>query len=63
MDWDSAKTNPNSVLAYPNTTLMFEAFKVRNGRIAHIYADFVLLQYRQDPGWPAPPHPAWPTLP
>ncbi len=59
-NWDTASKNPNSLLVYPNTTHIFEAFKIRNGNIAHIYASIVLQQYRQDPGWPVPPHPAWP---
>lgn len=37
--------------AFPNTTEIIESFRVKNGRIAGIYAYVSLLPYRQKPGW------------
>lgn len=44
--------DPNSVIVYPNSIGVFEAFKVSDGKIAHIAAHMVALPYRQPPGWP-----------
>ena len=44
--------DPTSIVVYPNSIEIVEAFKVRSGRISHIMAQMVLLPYRQDPGWP-----------
>ncbi|TAJ95100.1 MAG: hypothetical protein EPO31_01620 [Gammaproteobacteria bacterium] len=44
--------DPNSVIVYPNTIAVFEAFKVRGGRIANITAQMISAPYRQPPGWP-----------
>ena len=44
--------DPNSVIVYPNTIGVFEAFKVRSGRIANITAQMISVPYRQPPGWP-----------
>ena len=43
--------DPNSLSAYPNTTEIIEAFKVRNGKLYRIFAYISLLPYRQLPGW------------
>ena len=43
--------DPNSLSAYPNTTEIIEAFKVRNGKLYRICAYISLLPYRQLPGW------------
>jgi len=52
-DW--AKTglpaNPNGLSAYPNTTQIIEAFKIRRGKLLRIFAYVSLLPYRQSPGW------------
>jgi hypothetical protein len=52
-DW--AKTglpaNPNGLSAYPNTTQIIEAFKIRHGKLFRIFAYVSLLPYRQSPGW------------
>lgn len=52
-DW--AKTglpaNPNGLSAYPNTTQIIEAFKIRHGKLLRIFAYVSLLPYRQNPGW------------
>lgn len=52
-DW--AKTglpsNPNGLSAYPNTTQIIEAFKIRHGKLLRIFAYVSLLPYRQSPGW------------
>lgn len=43
--------NPQSLGSYPNTTGIIETFKIRGGRIHHIFAYVTLLPYRQQPGW------------
>ncbi|HUN73251.1 MAG TPA: hypothetical protein VMU40_01935 [Steroidobacteraceae bacterium] len=43
--------NPKSLASYPNTTGIIETFKIRGGRIHHIFAYVTLLPYRQQPGW------------
>ncbi len=43
--------NPAALSAYPNTTQIIEAFKVRNGKLYRIFAYVSLLPYRQGPGW------------
>jgi hypothetical protein len=43
--------NPKSLASYPNTTGIIETFKIRGGKIQHIFAYVTLLPYRQQPGW------------
>ncbi len=43
--------NPHSLASYPNTTGIIETFKIRGGKIRHIFAYVTLLPYRQQPGW------------
>jgi hypothetical protein len=43
--------NPQSLASYPNTTGIIETFKIRGGKIHHIFAYVTLLPYRQRPGW------------
>ncbi len=43
--------HPFSLSSYPNTTEIIEAFKIRGGKIHHIFAYVSLLPYRQRPGW------------
>jgi hypothetical protein len=43
--------NPKSLGSYPNTTGIIETFKIRGGKIHHIFAYVTLLPYRQQPGW------------
>lgn len=43
--------NPKSLASYPNTTGIIETFKIRGGKIHHIFAYVTLLPYRQQPGW------------
>ncbi len=40
-----------SLSSYPNTTEIVETFKIRGGKIHHIFAYVSLLPYRQKPGW------------
>ena len=47
----SGALNPQSLGSYPNTTGIIETFKIRGGRIHHIFAYVTLLPYRQQPGW------------
>ncbi|MEJ0008842.1 MAG: hypothetical protein WDM77_21375 [Steroidobacteraceae bacterium] len=37
--------------ALPNTSLVMETFRVKNGKIVDIYAFDNLMPYRQKPGW------------
>ena len=48
----SSKDDPTSIIVYPNTIEIMEAFKVRKNKISHIMAQMVLLPYKQPPGWP-----------
>jgi len=52
-DWAATglPPNPNALSAYPNTTEIIEAFKVRSGKLYRIFAYVSLLPYRQLPGW------------
>ena len=51
-DWTSGyPPDPTALSAYPNTTQIIEAFKVRGGRLYRIFAYVSLLPYRQSPGW------------
>ena len=52
-DWAATglPPNPNALSAYPNTTQIIEAFKVRSGKLYRIFAYVSLLPYRQSPGW------------
>lgn len=52
-DWEKTglPATPNSLAAYPNTTQIIEAFKIRNGKLFRIFAYVSLLPYRQSPGW------------
>ena len=52
-DWAATglPPNPQSLSAYPNTTEIIEAFKIRNGKLYRIFAYVSLLPYRQSPGW------------
>ncbi len=43
--------HPFSLSSYPNTTEIIETFKIRGGKIHHIFAYVSLLPYRQKPGW------------
>lgn len=43
--------DPTALSAYPNTTQIIEAFKIRNGKLYRIFAYISLLPYRQSPGW------------
>ncbi|HTW37766.1 MAG TPA: hypothetical protein VMD49_04280 [Steroidobacteraceae bacterium] len=47
----SGAINPRSLGSYPNTTGIIETFKIRGGKIHHIFAYVTLLPYRQQPGW------------
>ncbi len=53
VDWAATGLPPNplALSAYPNTTQIIEAFKVRNGKLYRIFAYVSLLPYRQSPGW------------
>ncbi len=52
-DWASTGLPPNplALSAYPNTTQIIEAFKLRDGKLYRIFAYVSLLPYRQSPGW------------
>jgi hypothetical protein len=52
-DWTTTgyPPDPTALSAYPNTTQIIEAFKVRSGRLYRIFAYVSLLPYRQSPGW------------
>ena len=52
-DWAATglPPNPSALSAYPNTTQIIEAFKVRSGKLYRIFAYVSLLPYRQSPGW------------
>ena len=52
-DWATTgyPPDPTALSAYPNTTQIIEAFKVRSGKLYRIFAYVSLLPYRQSPGW------------
>ena len=52
--WDKQYKDPTSIIVYPNSMAMTEAFRIRGGKITHITAQMVMLPYRQPTGWPAP---------
>jgi hypothetical protein len=51
-EWDKQYKDPTSIIVYPNSMAMTEAFRIRGGKITHIVAQMVLLPYRQPTGWP-----------
>lgn len=50
--WDKQYKDPTSIIVYPNSMAMTEAFRIRGGKITHITAQMVMLPYRQPTGWP-----------
>lgn len=52
--WDKQYKDPTSIINFPNSMAMTEAFRIRGGKITHIVAQMVMLPYRQPTGWPAP---------
>ena len=45
--------DPSSVLVYPNSIGIMEAFQVIDGQITQIFAHMVMLPYKSESGWPA----------
>ena len=45
---------PNGPFARPFSFLIFESFKIVDGRIRQIEATVHSVPYRMHPGWPAP---------
>lgn len=50
--WEKQYKDPTSIIVYPNSMAMTEAFRIRGGKITHITAQMVMLPYRQPTGWP-----------
>lgn len=50
--WDKQYKDPTSIINFPNSMAMTEAFRIRGGKITHITAQMVMLPYRQPTGWP-----------
>ncbi|HWL62898.1 MAG TPA: hypothetical protein VNQ32_08875 [Steroidobacteraceae bacterium] len=50
--WDKQYKDPTSIINFPNSMAMTEAFRIRGGKITHIVAQMVMLPYRQPTGWP-----------
>jgi hypothetical protein len=53
-EWSKQYKDPTSIIVYPNSMAMTEAFRIRGGKITHIVAQMVMLPYRQPTGWAVP---------
>jgi hypothetical protein len=42
--------DPTSIINYPNSMAMTEAFRIRGGKVTHIVAQMVMLPYRHPTG-------------
>lgn len=49
--WSAQYKDPTSIINFPNSMAMTEAFRIRGGKITHIVAQMVMLPYRQPTGW------------